>query len=251
MISEEKLSPAREQEPGLFAATRWSVVLKAKAKSEPALESLCGNYRGPLLIYLRDNLQKHGQSAQDAEDLLQGFFAHLLTRDFLKNVGPEKVKFRTFLLASLKNYLRDQHSRNSAQRRGGGQGVESLQETDDSGQPLHDPAAQDGAPDLAYDLAWRRTVLANAMGKLQQECVHAGRGELFNALEPAMHADETSLSYKQIAQQLRMTEDNVKVVAHRMRARLKGLIREEVQQTVTNKEDWEEEVRYLVSLPSR
>jgi RNA polymerase sigma-70 factor (ECF subfamily) len=239
---------ARDQAPGLFAATHWSIVLQAKAKSETALESLCSSYRAPLLVYLRDSLQKHGQSAQDAEDLLQGFFAHLLTREFLQNVGPEKGKFRTFLLVSLKNYLRDEHSRNVAQRRGSGRVIESLQATDDSGQPLHDPAAQDVGPDRDYDRAWARALLSNSLARLEQECRQAGHSALFSALEPVMFADETALPYRESAEKLSMSEGALKVAAHRIRSRLKGLIREEVQQTVTNTEEWEEEVRYLVSL---
>src|SRR5436190_17379166 len=94
----------KQPEAGLFEATRWSVVLRARDKSEFALSTLCESYRRPLLIWLRSQ----GYTQHDAEDLVQGCFAHLLSRDFLANVGKEKGAFRTFLLRCLKHYIRDQ-----------------------------------------------------------------------------------------------------------------------------------------------
>jgi RNA polymerase sigma factor (sigma-70 family) len=233
--------------PGLFATTHWSVVLRAKDKSQAALGSLCQNYRQPLLIWLRSR----GHAPADAEDLVQGFFAHLFKRDFLGNVAQEKGKFRTFLLSSFKNFLSDAYDKASAQKRGEGQIAASLQETDESGRVIHDPAAPGSAPDLEYDRAWARAVLANSLSRLEQECARTGHAALCSALQPVLFADETALPYKAIAAQLRMSTGALTVAAHRLRARLKGIIRDEVLQTVTGEQEWEEEVRYLISLFGR
>ncbi len=89
----------------VFATTRWSVVLAAglssSAESEQALAQLCRTYWYPLYAYVR----RRGHSPEDAEDLTQGFFANLLEKKALRGVGPDKVKFRSFLLALLKNFL--------------------------------------------------------------------------------------------------------------------------------------------------
>ena len=219
-------------------------MLRAQDKSEAALNTLFTNYRAPLLTWLR---ARH-YSPHDAEDLVQSFFAGLLRHDFLKDLGREKGKFRTFLLTSLKHHLSDMRDKDAAVKRGGGQLPVSLQETDEDGQPLHDPAALGTAPDQDYDRAWAQSVLTNALSQLETECARTGHAALCAALEPVMFVDETALPYRKIAERLGMTEGAVKTAACRIRAMLRDLIREEVRQTVDNEEDLEEEIRYLFSL---
>ena len=232
---------------GLFAATHWSVVLQARGKSADALAALCRHYRNPLLCWLRGR----GTSPHDAEDLVQGFLAHLLQRDFLENVSPTRGRFRTFLLVSLKNYLRDEHRKDFAAKRGGGQKVESLQEITDEGKLRHEPQATDDSPDVEFDRAWADAVLANAVQQLTAECARSGHERLCAALEPVLFADETAGSYREIGEQLGMSEGAVKVAAHRLRVRLKNLIRAEVLQTVADERELDGELRYLIALQGR
>src|SRR5262245_36794677 len=81
-----------------FAQTRWSVVITARDCESPqaqaALARLCEIYWYPIYAFLR----RKGHSTHEAEDLTQGFFAHVLQREWLRNVGPEKGRFRTFVL---------------------------------------------------------------------------------------------------------------------------------------------------------
>src|SRR5204862_1398091 len=132
---------------GLFAATQWSLVLRARDKSEAALESLFAHYRDPLLVWLRIQ----GYTLPDAEDILQGFMQGLLRREALSGVAREKGRFRTFLLRCLKNYLRDEHDKKVTAKRGAGQAIESLDETDEEGRAIFEPASRGATPDLEYD----------------------------------------------------------------------------------------------------
>jgi RNA polymerase sigma-70 factor (ECF subfamily) len=88
-----------------FRTTHWSVVLLSAQTQVPgsrtALADLCRLYWYPLYVFVR----RRGHSAEDAQDLTQGFLLSLLERKSLRQVGPEKGKFRSFLLASLNNYL--------------------------------------------------------------------------------------------------------------------------------------------------
>src|SRR5437016_9000133 len=72
-----------------FGPTRWSIIIPAANQQEPgaqeALEELCRIYRAPLYAFLR---KQRGRSREDAEDLVQGFFVHLLSRDRLRKVHP-------------------------------------------------------------------------------------------------------------------------------------------------------------------
>ncbi|MBM3883429.1 MAG: hypothetical protein FJ387_27605 [Verrucomicrobia bacterium] len=104
----------------VFATTHWSVVLAAGDPSSPqaaeALEMLCRTYWYPLYAYVR----RHGYEVADAQDLTQGFFAHILSRGFLKRASPSKGKFRSFVLGALKYFLADEWAKLRAQKRGGG-----------------------------------------------------------------------------------------------------------------------------------
>src|ERR1043166_3879325 len=86
---------------GTFANTRWSVILSAASKgasgqSSAALDQLCQIYWPPLYAYLR----RQGETAHDAQDLTQEFFARLLEKDYLAAVDQSKGRFRSFLLRS-------------------------------------------------------------------------------------------------------------------------------------------------------
>jgi RNA polymerase sigma factor (sigma-70 family) len=244
MVARTNLSTAARR---LFATTHWTVVLSAGERNRESLAALCETYRGALLAYLRCL----GRDQDEASDLVQGFFEHLLARDFLCGVSPAKGRFRTFLIASLKNYVCDQHDRHMAEKRGGGRPVASLEAVTDPAHPalqVPDPAI---SPDRAFDRAWAETTLAQALGRLRQECAEAGREDLFTAIEPMMHEDGDAPSYREAARRLAMTEGAVRVAAKRLRDRLRYLIREEVRQTTADGGDWEAELRYLVELFGR
>jgi RNA polymerase sigma factor (sigma-70 family) len=233
-------------EAGLFEATHWSLIILARDSSGAALGKLCESYRQPLLVWLKNR----NYTSHDAEDLLQGFFLQLLDRNFLNSVAQDKGKFRTFLLKCLKNYLNDQHDKFSAAKRGAGKALASLDETAD-GLRVYEPAGHEASPDLEYDRAWARTVLRNAVTRLERDCARQGHQALYSALQPVMLADENAAPYREIGQTLGMTETAVKTAAHRIRIRLRGLIREEVLHTITNEQDLEQEVRYLIELFAR
>jgi RNA polymerase sigma-70 factor (ECF subfamily) len=246
MDATENKDTGQTSAPGLFPNTRWTMVRRAQADSQTALGSLFESYREPLLIWLRIKAYKY--APLEPEDLVQGFCAHLLSRQFMANVQQEKGKFRTFLLTALQRYAKDEHEKWRAGKRGGGQTPASLQETDDQGQPLHDPAGSGTAPDLDFDRAWAQTILANALRQLETECARSGHAALCTALEPVMFADETASPYREIGKRLGMSEGAVKTAASRIRARLKGIVREEILQTVDNEEDLRDELHYLASL---
>src|SRR5487761_1911115 len=119
------VSPVNTGAP-TFATTHWSVVLQAGRDASPqataALEQLCRTYWYPLYAFVR----REGHSPANAQDLTHEFFARLLARNSLTQVGPHKGKFRSFLLAALRHFLSDQRDRDRARKRGGGANLLSL-----------------------------------------------------------------------------------------------------------------------------
>ena len=103
--------------PHSFLTTRWSLVRKAvygDTAARGALSQLCEAYWYPIYAYIR----RMGNAPQDAEDLTQGFCAHLLGRGTLGAADPGRGKLRNFLLGCVNHYLSDQHDRAMALKRG-------------------------------------------------------------------------------------------------------------------------------------
>jgi DNA-directed RNA polymerase specialized sigma24 family protein len=88
-----------------FRSTHWSVVLTAAQDQtragQAALAELYRSYWYPLYAHVR----RRGYNRDDAQDLTQSFFLHLLERRGLTQVDPHKGRFRSFLLASLQNFI--------------------------------------------------------------------------------------------------------------------------------------------------
>ncbi len=232
----------------LFVTTRWSVVLAAQDKSSPdsaaALEALCRAYWYPLYAYVRGA----GRSPHDAQDLTQEFFARLLAQDWLRVVAPEKGRFRTFLLVTMKRFLMNEWRRGLAQKRGAGKQTLSL----DTAEAEHRFAAEPPlAPDELYERRWAMTLLDESLKRLEQEFTRAGRAAEFNCLKEWLTAERGGIPYQQIAATLGATEGAARVAVHRLRKQFRAFFRQTIAETVAADDDVEAEMRHLVSVLSR
>lgn len=229
----------------VFVTTRWSVVLAAglstSVESERALAQLCRTYWYPLYAFVR----RQGRSPQDAEDLTQGFFAHLVGKNALGAVQREKGKFRSFLLASLKNFVANEWHRQHAAKRGGHQAVFSLDDDTAEDRYLREPS-HDATPEKLYEQSWALTVLETVLQQLRKEYTAAGKGHLFEALQDHLIGDENAAAYASAAAQLGMKEGTVRMAVLRMRRHFGYLLRSEIAHTVADPGELEEELRHLV-----
>jgi len=159
-------------------------------------------------------------------------------------VSREKGKFRTFLLAALNHYLSDERDRARAEKRGGGQPLISLDETEAEQRYLQVPASN-LTPEKIFDRRWALTVLEEALQRLRQEYVNSGRGELFESLSAFLSNEAGVGDYDALAPKLGMTAGAVGVAVHRLRQRYRECVRLELAQTVASPEDLNEEMNYL------
>lgn len=227
-----------------FATTRWSVVLSAKDPGEPlareSLAQLCADYWQPVYWYVR----RSGFATDLAEDQTQDFFARLLEKNLLAGVEPHKGKFRTFLLACLRNFLANERDRASAKRRGGGRLPLSLDfaraEQAYSLEPHHVLT-----PEKLFERRWAIALLDGVLQQLRREYESSDRGPLFEKLGPFLTADGVESSYVQAAESLSMTPGAVKVAIHRLRRRYRELLREEIGRTVDDPSEVDDEIRGL------
>ena len=235
---------------GEFAATHWSVVLAAADQESPqaaqALEQLCRTYWYPLYAYVRHR----GYSPEDAQDLTQAFFAHLLSRDFLRNVRPDKGLFRSFLLACLKHFLADEWKKAHRAIRGGHQPHLALATQSAEDRYRLEPVDRMDAESL-YERRWALTLLERVLERLREQSVAAGKANTFDAMQGFLLGEEGVETYAQTASKLGLTEGAVKMAMHRLRERYRELFREEILQTVADPKEIEEEMRRLFEVISR
>jgi RNA polymerase sigma factor (sigma-70 family) len=233
-------------DPARFEATRWTMVLDAARSRAPggaeALGQLCGRYWRPLYAFARGRRQ----DPEDARDLVQGFFAHLIEHRTLRGVGPAKGRFRSFLLASFQNFMANERRRACAEKRGGRVEMLRLDWQDEEGRLAFEP--QDSlTPETLYDARWALLVLRRAIGRLEQEQQTAGRGEAFGTLKSFLGDEGTraSLSYEEAAHALNVGLPALKTLIHRLRQRYTQLVREEVERTVSDPAEVDAEVHAL------
>ena len=233
--------------PAWFVTTHWSVVLSAREKDSPetgrALETLCRTYWYPAYAFVRGQ----GRSPEDAQDLTQEFFAHLLAKDFLRVVQPEKGRFRTFLRMVLKRFLANESDRRRAQKRGGGSAHVSF-DTRLAEQRFQSEPASALAPDRSYDRRWALALLDEAMARLTRECDAAGKALELQQLKPHLTAERSALPYAELAAALGTTEGAARVAVHRLRKRFRELFRATIADTVSGPEEAESEFQEVIQI---
>jgi RNA polymerase sigma factor (sigma-70 family) len=228
---------------GRFLTTQWSRVLAAgdslHPESSQALSDLCERYWYPVYVFARRRVA----DADAAEDLVQGFFSHLLERKTLRSADPLRGRFRSFLLGAFKFYLADERERAGARKRGGGAVVASL-DLDDAESRYRLEARADDNPDRLFERRWAMEVLAHAHRRLGEEAAASANPERARRLAGFL-TDAGGARYREVAEELEMTEAAVKVAVHRLRRRFGTLLREEVARTVEDPAKVDEELRFL------
>jgi hypothetical protein len=208
------------------------------AHAVSALSELCQVYWRPVYVFLR----KQGYGREDAQDLTQGFFAHLIENRGYAHADREKGRFRSFLLVALKHFVADTRDREHALKRGGGMVLENL---DDNVEAQIARGAKWQA-DEVYDHEWAASLVRRALDRLAQECALAGKADLFSCLMPHLVPwEESALPYDEMARRSHRTVTALRYERARLRERYRAILREEVRDTVAEVTEVNEELRYL------
>jgi len=249
MDNEAKDSPEVKAARGAFRTTRWSLVARAGTPDGPgaaeALEELCGTYWHPVYGFVR----RAGRTAEEAEDLVQGFFAKLLEGNYLAQADRERGKFRTFLLAAVKNFLANEYDRAAAQKRGGGMVLVPLDGEDPERRFAREPSTG-STPEAEFERRWAETILENALQRVREEFDGGGKVRRFDHLKPFLLRQKEA-SYREACEKLGLTESAVKSAIYRMRQRFQAVFREEIGRTVAGAEEIDAEIRHLLEVLSR
>ena len=222
-----------------FPETLWSKVVSAAQGSDSALSLLSRWYRPVILKLVTWYLQQHDRQRHDPEDLTQEFFVHLLEHrlDVFGGANPDKGRFRAWLRTCLKHWLHNWSDRVSAQKRGGGLAVSSLE---DAGFAV----AGGSSLDSEFDRRWAEGVMARATAKLQEDA-SSGRLELHDLAiwEAKLGADAPS--DREIADRLHLDGNEVLVSLRRSRRHFAQHLRREVALTVSTEAEVDAEIAEL------
>jgi len=243
-----KGTPGTLQEGGAsFASTHWSIVARSAQTDVPeaasALARLCEMYWPPIYSFIR----RRGYAPSDAQDLTQSFFAYFLRTKAYSRTDRLHGKFRSFLLASVKNFLADNWDRDQAIRRGGGYQFVSLDQG--TAESFYDVAsASDSTPENLFELRWAKSLTAGALDSLRQELHAEGKAQLFEQLRTFLTGGDVLPSYDEASARTGLPRATVKTHVHRLRQRYREIVRREVARTVSSPHEVDEELHYLCNV---
>ena len=229
-----------------FQSTRWSAVLMSAQSQAPgskqAFTDLCRLYWYPLYAFIRHR----GHSPEDAEDLVQGFFLHLIEHKTLRRVDRSKGKFRSFLLASLQNFLSDEADRAGCLKRGGKAEFVYL-DLDGAEDRYRVEPVDTLSPEKIFDAQWAMALIGEALNRLNRQYASQGKSATFQTLRIFLDPINTKSfpSYEEAATQLKVSVTSVKTLIHRLRKQYTAFVREEISRTVSDTADVDSEIHRL------
>ena len=230
-----------------FATTQWRIV-QGVADSDSgvrrsALATLCEKYWYPLYAFVR----RKGHDSNSAADVTQAFFADLFERGDLERVNSNAGKFRSFLLAAIGNFLKNEWKKQKAAKRGGGHAHLSIDYAV-ADQKFSSEPGDDETAEKRFEREWALALIDRVYGRLEKEFVEKGKKHLFETLRGHLAGKNVDATLAESAAKLGITEVAAKVSVHRMRSRFGDLLRLEIGNTVDSEDEIDAEIRHLFSV---
>lgn len=221
-----------------FPETHWSQILDIGSPGHPRhaehLERLARRYWKPIYYYVR---AMRSFSTADAEDVTQDFFEMLLRRTDFTALTPDRGSFRGFLKTALKRFIisteRKRMVRETQMLRFG-EADRVWAEMIRSG-PL--------TPEEAFDKAWARDVLEEAMTEVRNALDIEGKPLLY-----AVFRDYTAggVTYEELAAKHGMSLDDVRNGLRETRQRGREMLKDLLRDYLFPGEDLEAELRFVL-----
>lgn len=231
----------------IFPTTQWTELLALRDGAgveghRQALAHLYERYWSPLYSYCR----RRGLDPEQAADLLQDFFAHLMEKEFVARLELTG-KLRAFLIGSLKRYRASQFEKASALKRTPGEPLISL-DIAAAERSFRELPSSELSPEQTYEQQWALDMMRRTRLRLRQSEARAGRAEAFDHLTEWVYGTSEASSYAEVSATLGLTEATVRVRVHRLRKRFGRFLREDIGLTVTDQSSIDQELRHLLSL---
>ena len=221
--------------------TRWSLVQAAKGdtpQARAALSELCEIYYRPIEAQMHRWLGEVGE----AREMTQAFFAKILQGNRLTGAEESSGRFRNYLFAAAHHFMASHKRAQKADKRG-------LAVTESAEERVLELADQaQASPDVEFDRAWACALLSKGLETLEAELKNAGKGEAWKVLKPWLAGTASHGDTAQAAARLGASETAVRVQLSRLRQRLRGLLEQQIADTLAPGADLQAEVRHLLAL---
>jgi RNA polymerase sigma-70 factor (ECF subfamily) len=208
-----------------FDTTSWSLIRAVGDVN--AFDTFVRIYWKPLYFFVR----QHGQDNESAKDIVQDFLTSVLERGTLSKADPARGRFRTFLLASLTNFMKDRAKAAARQKRGGDQTILSLDFASGEREYALEVASGE-SPETVLNRTWARTLWKQAISELKGDPAHV---EAFNLYL----ADQ---DYETIARKTGLSPAAAKMAVHRMKGQLRDTVQHYILQTAADEFELQAEV---------
>ena len=209
-----------------------------------SVESVCQIYWKQFYLFFR----KKGYSHEDAEDLVQSFFAKMIKESTLSHYDRAKGSLSPFLLGSLKRHLTDTVRYHHRQKRlpeggiiptSGSSDLSADQQRDDS------TDQKVLSMDQYFARAWVRELLARSHHEVRRRYRLAGKAIEFRLLQDALGSTR-GIDITAVANQLRIKSASVRVLLHRMRRCYREAFRDELSRATGLRENIDAEIQQLL-----
>ncbi len=220
--------------------TRWSLVQAAKGdtpQARAALAELCEAYYSPVFGQMRRWLA----TEDEARDMTQSFFAHVLGGNRLNGADAARGRFRSYLHAAARHFILGHLRSKATQKRG----ASAMQGDDALLEELPDAAQL--APDAEFDRAWACAVLKRTLDTLEAEMNAHGRTATFAILKPWLAGDAGHGETARAAKELCISEMAVRVQLSRLRKRLRDILEQTLADTLAPGGDVQAELREMMA----
>jgi len=239
---------------GMFHTTRWPRILGVQTQDEDGKSVLLGaiveQYWKPAYCYLR----RKGLDNEAAKDLTQGFFTEVvLGRHLVEKADPHRGRFRTFLLASLNNYVTSVGRADRAEKRAPPGKLVSLQGLDDADIPEPDPRL---SPDAAFHHAWATAVLEDVLREIESQYRQAGKAvhwEVFRerVLGPILGQDEPPTLPELCAKHHIERPEQISSMIVTVKRKFRAVLRSRLRSSVESAADVDAEIHRLMQILSQ
>ena len=227
--------------PSIFPTTRRSVV-EALRHADPAertrtCDTLVAIYWKPLYKFAR---MAWRHSAEDAEDLTQGFLARMYEKESLAGFDPGKAAFRTYLRLLFERYAANEAKAATRMKRGSGSRALDFDEAEREVGAI----AAAASPDDLFYRDWVRSVFALALERLRAS-VDAEPFALFEAYDLS---DDKTVSYRDLAERFSMRETAVTNHLSAVRKKFRAAVLETLRDATATDDEFRTEARALLGI---
>lgn len=233
---------------GPFPATRISAIVAASSPDQATrrrgLQAVAAAYRPPAYKYIR---LRWNREPDEAEDLVQGFFAEAIEKNYFARYEPGRARFRTYLRTCLDGYVANQAKAAKRIKRGGEATIVSL-EFDDAERQIAGVAIADNEAEAYFDREFARSLFSIAVAKLTERYNEAGKALHLALFERYVLADERPPGYRELAEHYAIAVTDVTNHLAAARRDFRRILLDTLRDLTATEEEFRDEARALLGV---